>query len=143
MMNLTSGWTEKHERMAEAAWRARANAWAPYSGFKVGCALLALDGTIVAGCNVENASYGLTQCAERCAVCAGVASGHQAFSDAVIVTDLDDPAPPCGACRQVLFEFGANMKLWLVGSSGIPRYHLLAELLPHAFSFRPGNVTQQ
>ena len=140
-MNQNPIWTEVHDLMAEAAWRARGNAWAPYSGFKVGCALLTSEGNIVAGCNVENASYGLTQCAERCAVCVGVANGHHAFTDAVVVTDQLDPAPPCGACRQVLYEFGANMRVWLLGSNGVREYHRIVDLLPHAFTFQPGNAT--
>ncbi len=141
-MNQNPKWAGVHDLMAEAAWRARANAWAPYSGFKVGCALLTSDGSIIAGCNVENASYGLTQCAERCAVCAAVANGHHALTDAVVVTDQLDPAPPCGACRQVLYEFGANMNIWLLGGSGVKQFHRLADLLPHAFKFTPNNGPQ-
>lgn len=130
-------WTSRHEEALKAAWRARANAWAPYSGFQVGCALMVPGGPIVAGCNVENASYGLTQCAERCAVCAAVAQGHVTFTDAIVVTDLEKPAPPCGACRQVLFEFAPEATVWLAGSGPEKASHKVSDLLPHAFRFDP------
>jgi cytidine deaminase len=128
-------WTEIHEKALAMAWRARSHAWAPYSGFKVGCALIFPGGEIVPGCNVENASYGLTQCAERCAVCAAVARGLLGFTDAIVVTDLEEPAPPCGACRQVLFEFSPGATVWLVGSGGGKSRHIVGELLPEAFRF--------
>lgn len=130
-------WTSRHEEALIEARKARANAWAPYSGFQVGCALMVPGGGIVAGCNVENASYGLTQCAERCAICSAVAQGHGTFTDAIVVTDLEDPAPPCGACRQVLFEFAPDAVVWLVGSSKGKTAHRMRDLLPHAFRFEP------
>ena len=117
----------------EAAARvAQGRAYAPYSHFHVGAALEADDGAIYAGCNVENASYGLTICAERAAVCAAIAGGARRFRRAVVVSDSDPPAAPCGACRQVLAECG-DFELAAVGPQRTLRWRL-AELLPAAFS---------
>jgi cytidine deaminase len=115
-----------------AARAAQGRAYAPYSHYHVGAALEADDGAIYAGCNVENASYGLTICAEQAAVCAAVAAGARAFRRAVVVSDSDPPAAPCGACRQVLAEFG-DLELSAVGPKRTLRWRL-AELLPAAFS---------
>lgn len=115
-----------------AARAVQAQAYAPYSGFRVGAAVEADDGAIFSGCNVENASYGLTNCAERVAVAAAVSAGRRRFRRIVIVTDSDPPAAPCGACRQVLAEFGSDLVVESVG----PRQTLhwnLRELLPSAF----------
>lgn len=91
------------------AWRTREQAHAPYSRFQVGAALLARDGTRFAGCNVENLSFGLTQCAERVAICSAVAAGIKPpFEIVVVVADTEVPVSPCGACRQVMAEFGVN-----------------------------------
>src|SRR5262249_29352438 len=115
-----------------AARAAQGRAYAPYSHYSVGAALEADDGAIYSGCNVENASYGLTICAERAAVCAAVAGGARKFRRAVVVSDSDPPAAPCGACRQVLAEFG-DFELVAVGSKRSIRWRL-ADLLPAAFS---------
>jgi cytidine deaminase len=118
--------------LVDAARAAQQRAYAPYSRFRVGCALEAADGRVFVGCNVENASYGLTICAERAAVCAAVAAGAQQFRRAVVVSDADPPAAPCGACRQVLSEFGADLRVDGVGSGGTVTW-TIAELLPAAF----------
>jgi cytidine deaminase len=112
---------------------AQANAHAPYSRFHVGAALEADDGRVFAGCNVESASYGLTICAERMALGAGVAAGAKRFRRIVVVTDVDPPAAPCGACRQLLAEFGMDLEVIAAGRS-TERHWKLGALLPDAFT---------
>ena len=112
------------------------NAYAPYSGVKVAAALLADDGTVYLGVNVENASLGLTICAERAAVANAVTHGRRKFVAIAVVSDAEEPLPPCGACRQVLAEF-ANGDLVVVSYSvktGKRRVWKLKDLLPHAFT---------
>lgn len=123
------------DRLAAAAVAVREHAYAPASGFRVGAAVLAPDGRVFAGCNVENASYGLTICAERAAVCAAVAAGVRQLAAVAIATDLDEPARPCGACRQVLAEFGSTMAVLMVGRGGVRRQQRLDALLPQPFTF--------
>jgi cytidine deaminase len=118
--------------LLNAARAAQARAYAPYSNFRVGAALESESGEVYTGCNVENASYGLTICAERAAVCAAVAAGAQRFRRAVVVSDADPPAAPCGACRQVLSEFGRDFRVDAVGPRGSASW-TIAELLPAAF----------
>ena len=120
------------ESLIEAARAAQRHAYAPYSRYKVGAALEADNGAVFTGCNVENASYGLTICAERAAVAAAVAAGARRIRRAVVVTDSDPPAAPCGACRQVLNEFGADMTVEAVGPARTSRWSL-RDLLPAAF----------
>ncbi len=115
-----------------AAVAAKASAYAPYSNFRVGAAIETEDGRIFTGCNVENASYGLTMCAERVAAGAAVAAGSTRFVRIVVATDIDPPSAPCGACRQVLNEFGAEAAVVSVGPNG-DRQWRLSELLPAAF----------
>lgn len=118
--------------LVTAARAAQARAYAPYSDFRVGAALESESGDVYVGCNVENASYGLTICAERAAVCAAVAAGARRFRRAVVVSDADPPAAPCGACRQVLSEFGRDFRVDAVGPRGTASW-TMAELLPAAF----------
>ena len=125
--------------MAEAV-KARKRAYAPYSRFAVGAALLAKDGSVHLGCNVENASYGLTICAERNAVWKAVSEGVTGFT-AIAVTARDGlGAPPCGSCRQVLHEFAPNAQVYWRDARGRLQERPLHELLPNAFRFaRKGN----
>jgi len=115
-----------------AARRAQRRAHAPYSGFRVGCAIEAADGEVFTGCNVENASYGLTICAERAAACAAVVAGQRQFRRVVVVTSATTPTPPCGACRQFLAEFGTRVRVESVSAGG-RRAWSLARLLPYGF----------
>jgi cytidine deaminase len=121
------------DSLVAAAQAAQRRAYAPYSNFHVGAALESQDGAVFVGCNVENASYGLTICAERAAICAAVSAGVRRFRRAVVVSDSDPPAAPCGACRQVLAEFGRDLRIDVVGPSRTMSW-TLAELLPAAFS---------
>jgi cytidine deaminase len=109
------------------------NAYAPYSKFRVGAAIEAADGRIFVGCNVESASYGLTICAERMALGAAVAAGSRALRRVAVTTEVDPPAAPCGACRQLLAEFGLNLEVIAVGPASEKRWTLGA-LLPDAFT---------
>lgn len=119
--------------LIEAARRVQQEAYAPYSRYRVGAALEAEDGSIYAGCNVENASYGLTMCAERVALGAAVAAGARRFRRVVVVSDSEPPAAPCGACRQVLFEFAPDADVLAVGPQSSHRW-TMRDLLPAAFS---------
>lgn len=119
-----------------AARRARENADAAFSQFKVGAALEAADGTVFTGCNIENASYGLTICAERVAIFKALSEGHRAFTRVAIVADTAMPVPPCGACRQVLWEFGGNLEVLLANLKEEKGKHRLQDLLPLPFDAR-------
>jgi len=121
------------DSLIAAAQAAQRNAYAPYSSFRVGAALETDDGAVYTGCNVESASYGLTICAERSAVAQAVGQGARAFRRIVIVSDSEPPASPCGACRQVLAEFGLDLVVEAVGPGGQKRWRL-GELLPDAFT---------
>ena len=119
-----------------AARRARENADAAFSHFKVGAALEVADGTVVTGCNIENATYGLTICAERVAMFKVLSEGHRSFARVAIVADTAAPTPPCGACRQILWEFGGNLEILLANlTEDKGRYHL-KDLLPLPFDAR-------
>ena len=116
--------------------RARDYAFAPFSRFKVGAAISTKDGRIYTGCNVENASFGLTLCAERVAIFKAISEGTRQFSYVVIVTDATKLTPPCGACRQVLWEFAPEAEVVLANVRGRTRRVKLADLLPDPFDSR-------
>ena len=118
------------DELIAAAWEARDNAYAPYSDFKVGAALLGAKGGVFAGCNVENISYGLTNCAERVAIGAAVAAGIRLFEKVAVVADTAVPISPCGACRQVLAEFG--VKIVILANRTESVMFSLEELIPRA-----------
>ena len=124
------------DRLVAAAREARERAVATYSDFRVGAALETADGTIVTGCNIENASYGLTICAERVAMFKALSEGHRTFVRIAVVADTDSPTSPCGACRQVLWEFGPDLEVILANLQEVTGRHRMADLLPHAFSGR-------
>jgi cytidine deaminase len=109
---------------------------ADYSHFKVGAALETADGTVVTGCNVENATYGLTVCAERVAMFKALSEGHRSFKRVAVVADTADPTPPCGACRQILWEFGGDLEVVLANLTDIKGHHRLKDLLPLPFDAR-------
>jgi len=116
-----------------AALSVRANAFAPFSHFQVGAALEDADGRIHTGCNVENATYGLTVCAERVAVFKAISEGVRRFRRIAIAADTDDLTPPCGACRQILWEFCGDIEITLVNPRGKTEKVQLKELFPRAF----------
>jgi len=118
--------------LIKEAKKVRGNAYAPYSRFKVGAAILTGTGKVFAGVNVENASYGLTICAERAAIFAAVAAGETEVVSVAITTDGPEPTLPCGACRQVLSEFGESMQVIASTVDGKMQQFDLKELLPHA-----------
>ena len=119
--------------LIEAARRAQQQAYAPYSRYRVGAAVEGSDGSVFAGCNVENASYGLVMCADRVAIGAAVAGGVREFRRVVVVSDSEPPAPPCGACRQVIFEFAPDAEVLAVGPRSSHRW-TMRDLLPAAYS---------
>ena len=119
-----------------AARNARLNAHAGFSHFKVGAALETADGTIIAGCNIENATYGLTICAERVAMFKALSEGHREFRRIVVVAETEAPTPPCGACRQILWEFGGDMEVILANLKKETGRHRLSDLLPIPFDAR-------
>jgi cytidine deaminase len=120
--------------LRERAFAAMDRAYAPYSNFRVGAAILASDGSIAEGCNVENASFPAGICAERGAVAAAVARGNRAFETIVIATEADEPTPPCGICRQVLEEFAPHLLVVSVTRDGRDARWTMDELLPKAFN---------
>src|ERR1051325_6932951 len=126
------------EELIEAARTARLNAYAPYSKFSVGAALLTKSGKIFTGCNVENVSLGLTICAERNALAAAIAGGEREISAIAIVSDCSRPVFPCGACRQVLAEFNPDLEIITSTIGGRSETALLSTLLP-----RPGKRIQE
>ena len=124
------------QRLIEAARAAYERGYAPYSGRRVGAALLGASGAIHAGCNIENASYGLTVCAERSAVFRAVGEGEREFRAIVVANDGSDVMMPCGACRQVLLEFATDLEVCCVDKDGNQVMARLSELLPRPFPTR-------
>lgn len=122
--------------LIDAARRARQQAFAPYSHFLVGAALETADGRIVTGCNCESASYGLTMCAERVAVFKALSDGIVGAVRIAIVADTAQPTPPCGACRQWLWEFGGDLEVILANLDRETARYRLSALLPHPFDAR-------
>jgi cytidine deaminase len=119
-----------------AARRARELAHAEFSKFKVGAALETADGIVITGCNIENATYGLTICAERVAMFKALSEGHRTFVRIAVVADTDEPTPPCGACRQILWEFGGDLEVQLANLHQPKGSHRLRDLLPLPFDAR-------
>lgn len=119
-----------------AARKARRNAHAQFSNFKVGAAIRTADGTIITGCNIENATYGLTICAERVAMFKAISEGHRKFTRVAVVADTQSPTPPCGPCRQILWEFGGDLEVILANTRRETARFKLSELLPHPFDAR-------
>ena len=124
------------DALLEAARAGRGNAHAPFSGFRVGAALETVDGRIVTGCNVENATYGLTVCAERVAIFKAISEGLRQFARIAIVADTEAPTPPCGACRQILWEFGGDLEVILGNLQREMGRYRLKDLLPLPFDQR-------
>lgn len=126
--------TEKITELIEAAREAAKKAYAPYSNFAVGAALLTSDGQVYEGCNVENASFGLTNCAERTAIFKAVSEGQKKFTAVAIYADIPSFCSPCGACRQVIAEFGRDIMVIQANNKGKYIMNSIAELLPGGFS---------
>jgi len=121
--------------LVAAARKAREFAHAGYSKFKVGAALETAGGAVITGCNIENATYGLTICAERVAMFKALSEGHRQFRRIAIVADTDRPTPPCGACRQILWEFAGDVPVVSVTEGGSRKLYRMADLLPEPFEF--------
>jgi cytidine deaminase len=121
------------DALIEAAVAAREFAHAPFSKFRVGAALESADGRVFTGCNIENATYGLTLCAERVAVFKGISEGARLFHRIVVVADTEVLTPPCGACRQILWEFCSNAELTLANLSGRQERLMLSAIFPRPF----------
>ena len=123
----------EYDALIAAARLARENAHAPFSNFRVGAALRAKSGRIYGGCNVENASYGLTCCAERVAIFKAISEGEHGFDAIAVVTDTDTLTPPCGACRQLIWEFCGDVPVVLANLKGKVEYERSGKLLPRPF----------
>jgi cytidine deaminase len=122
-----------HKSLLDSARAARENAVAPFSNFRIGAAVRAKSGKIYSGCNVENASYGLTICAERVAIFKALSEGERGFDAIAVVTDADKLTPPCGACRQIIWEFCGDAEVVLGNLKGMTEVHRMSALLPQPF----------
>ena len=128
--------SERVDRLVNLARDARLRAIAPYSNFLVGAALELPSGQVITGCNVENATYGLTMCAERVALYKALSEGHRKFVAVAVVADTEAPTPPCGSCRQLLWEFCGDVPVTLANLVRVTGQHTLGELLPLPFDGR-------
>jgi cytidine deaminase len=124
------------DHLVAVAREARERAVAPFSNFKVGAALAAKGGRVYGGCNVENASYGLTVCAERVALLKALSEGERVFEMIAVVADTTDPTPPCGACRQLLWEYCGDIPVVLANLQKVTGRHQMRDLLPLPFDAR-------
>ena len=124
------------EKLIGAAAASREKAYAPYSNFRVGAAILTKEGRYYTGCNIENASYGLTCCAERVALFKAVSNSERSFEAIAVTAGTDEYCSPCGACRQALAEFGTDIKVYMVNGSGNYQVRTVAELLPESFTLK-------
>ncbi len=123
----------EHDTLIAAAKQARENAHAPYSNFRVGAALRARSGRVYTGCNVENATYGLTVCAERVAIFKAISEGERGFDAIAVVAQTHVLTPPCGACRQIIWEFCGDVEVILANLKGQMEVHRMSELFPRPF----------
>ncbi len=121
------------DRLITAARQARENAHAPFSNFRVGAALRARSGRVFTGCNIENATYGLTVCAERVAIFKAISEGERGFDSIAVVTDTEGLTPPCGACRQIIWEFCGDIEVVLANLKGKKEVHRMSALYPKPF----------
>ena len=124
---------EEFEKLIKEAEKARKRAYTPYSKFQVGAAVLCADGKMFTGCNIENASFGLAICAERVAISKAISEGSTKFEAIAVIGDTDKPCSPCGACRQVISEFGEDITLIMANLKGEVKIKKIKELLPEAF----------
>ena len=124
------------DQLVAAARAARQHAAADFSGFKVGAAVETVNGAIISGCNIENASYGLTICAERVAIFKAVSEGHRAFTRIAVVADTESPTPPCGACRQIIWEFCGDVEVIIANLQSVTALLQMRDLLPLPFDKR-------
>ena len=127
---------EELKNLIELASKARENAHAPFSNFKVGAAVVTENGEIYSGCNVESASYGLTVCAERVAIWKAVSEGHCKFSGIVVVADTHELTPPCGTCRQIIWEFCGDVEVTMANLTTVTKTLQMKDLLPLPFDKR-------
>ena len=136
MIELEARLSESENELIKTATEARLRSVAPFSKFLVGAALRTKDGKVFTGCNVESASYGLTVCAERVAIWKALSEGERDFTDLVIVADTEQLTPPCGTCRQIIWEFAKHAKIVLANLRGQKEEVDIAHLLPKAFDAR-------
>lgn len=132
--HLGSALSISSSELVDYARKVRLNAYAPYSGFAVGAAVLTRSGKIFVGCNVENSSYGATICAERVAVCSAIAAGEREVVEIALIAETDRPLKPCGICRQVLIELAPELRVTMANQTGAILTIPIGELLPSAFT---------